>query len=75
MSALPAYPDLMLQVAPLLGFDPSSADRRGVRPLSLAWLPQDRLRPRHLCRLRSRHCWGCPRLHPARHGRRCLYVA
>ena len=30
MSALPAYPDLMLQVAPLLGFNPSSADRRGI---------------------------------------------
>jgi hypothetical protein len=30
MSALPDYPDLMLQVAPLLGLDPSSADRRGV---------------------------------------------
>lgn len=30
MSALPAYTDLMLQVAPLLGYDPSSADRRGV---------------------------------------------
>ena len=30
MSALPAYSDLMLQVAPILGYDPSSADRRGV---------------------------------------------
>ena len=30
MSALPAYPNLMLQAAPLLAFYPSSADRRGV---------------------------------------------
>ena len=30
LGAAIAYPDLMLQVAPLLGFDPNSADRRGV---------------------------------------------